>query len=287
MELFKGASGLAYLVAVIAAALALETAVPWRRGVRIDPARWLRNASMAFYGAVILSLIPALAAYGGAVAAQERGFGLMNAVAVPFWAQLAIAIIAFDLLAYGEHRVLHRWYVFWRAHRVHHADRHVDATTSLRFHPIETVFRAAVEAPAVYLLALPPEGVLLAYAVHVVVNTATHSNIALPARLECALALVFITPRMHRLHHSTAPDHQYANFSTTFSLWDRLFGSYRAPDELRADEAFGIEGPEAIAQDTFANLALDPFRRPKDAAIPRPAQTVAPVAPDKTADAGP
>lgn len=272
MEFFKGAGGLFYMTAAIAAALVVEAAVPWRRGVRIDVPRWLRNASMTFYGAIILGLIPALAAYGGAVAAQERGFGLLNAGEIALWAQLFLSLLAIDFLAYAEHRVLHKWYVFWRAHRVHHADRHIDATTSLRFHPVETVFRAAFELPFVYLLGLPPEGVLFAFAVHVAFNTATHANIAMPTRFERAASIIFITPRMHRLHHSTAPAHQYANFATTFSLWDRLFGSYLSPDALRADEAFGIEGPEAIAEDTFANLALDPFRRPQQAGVPRPAK---------------
>lgn len=277
MEIFKGASGLAYMAAVLAAALVIEAVVPWRRGIRIEIARWLRNASMAFYGAVILSLVPAFAGYGAAVAAEARGAGLFNAGAFPLWAQLIASFVVFDLMAYGEHRALHKWYFLWRAHRTHHADRHVDATTSLRFHPFETVFRAMVELPIVYLLGLPPEGVLFAFAIHVFINTATHANIALPAGLERVLSQVFITPRMHRLHHSTAPGHQYANFATTFSLWDRLFGSYCAVDNLHEDEIFGIEGPERIAEDTFANLALDPFRRPKDAAIPRPRRSDASV----------
>jgi len=225
---------------------------------------------LAFYGAIILSLIPLIAGYAGAVAAQTRGFGLMNAFAIPLWAQLVITVIALDFTFFGQHRILHKSYFFWRLHRAHHTDAHIDVTTSLRFHPFEAVFRASIEVVVIFLIGAPPEGILLAFGVSVFWNSATHANIAAPLRVERFLAHLFVTPRMHRLHHSAAPEHQYTNFGTVFSVWDRLFGAYCAPDHLRDDEVFGVEGAEAPAYDSFATLAIDPFRTPKDHAIPHP-----------------
>jgi len=270
MEFFKGANGLAYLIGLLAVAMIIEAIMPWRHGVKIDLARWLRNASMAFYTMMIFTLLPVLADYGGAVTAQARGIGLFNQIAAPIWPQLVFSVLALDLLTYGQHRATHKWYIFWRLHRVHHSDTHIDATTSLRFHPMETIARAAVELPVIFLLGVPPEAILLSFAIQTFSNTITHTNIALPRSMDRLAAGIFVTPHIHRLHHSTAPEHQYSNFGTIFTFWDRLFGTYCGPENLRKNETFGIEGPEQMPRESFANLALDPFRTPERAAIPTP-----------------
>jgi len=273
MEIFRGLTSIYYLIAVLGAAIALELIVPWRRVARIDFVRWIRNAAMLFYSIIILSLLPAISGYGVAFAAEAQSFGLFNQFAVAFWAQLVLAFIALDLFVYVEHRLLHALYVLWRTHRVHHSDRHIDASTSVRFHPFENIFRAAFEAPLIFVLGLPAEGVLLTFALHTLANSFTHCNVRAPLAMEQVVSAIFITPRMHRVHHSTAPSNLNANFGTMLSIWDRLFGTLTGPSALREDEAFGIEGPEQIAEDTFGNLALDPFRRPEGGAIPKPQKT--------------
>ena len=37
----------------------------------------------------------------------------------------------------GQHRLMHAHPLLWRLHRMHHADTEVDASTGLRFHPLE------------------------------------------------------------------------------------------------------------------------------------------------------
>jgi sterol desaturase/sphingolipid hydroxylase (fatty acid hydroxylase superfamily) len=264
MEFVKGTNGLLFLAAALAAALVIERVAPWRQVARIDLARWARNLSMYFYGVVILGLMPFLAGYAGAIAAEKSGFGLFNQVAIPNWAELIATFIALDAVAFAQHRALHLWYGAWRLHRVHHSDKLVDATTSLRFHPTETIFRAATELPAVFVLGLSPEGMLLGFTVLALANTATHMNIALPAALERALSTVIVTPGVHRLHHAAEPRLQNQNFGTVLTLWDRLSGTFAPPDTLSRKAALGLEGPEDLERESFANLALDPIRgRPR------------------------
>ena len=152
---------------------------------------------------------------------------------------------------------------------MHHTDQHIDASTSLRFHPFETIFRAAFETGVVYLLGLPPEGLLISFAVHAAANTITHTNIALSPQIDRLVSTVFITPHVHRLHHSTAPEHLHRNFGTVFSVWDRLFGTFCPPGELTKSATFGVNGPENIEHETFGALALDPFRKPPGGGIPQ------------------
>ncbi len=270
MDFFKGVTGFYFALGVLGSALALEAIMPWRSGVKISPARWVRNASMSFYGFILLGLVPFLSAYSGARVAETQGFGVFNLFSAPFWMAAATAVVVFDLVAYSVHRSLHKWYFLWRTHRTHHGDAHIDATTSLRFHPFETLIRAIIDLPVVFLLGLPEEAIVVNFVVLALVNPLTHTNIALAPAVERVVSRVFVTPHIHRLHHSAAPQHLDTNFGTIFSLWDRLCGTFTPSGRLDKDEIFGIEGPEAITPDSFANLALDPFRKPDHAAIPRP-----------------
>ncbi len=271
MEFFKGVTGLYFALGVLASALVLEAIMPWRRGVKISLARWTRNASMSFYGFILLGMLPFLSTFGGALIADAHGIGLFNQIAAPLWVTALATIIAFDLVAYSVHRSLHKWYFLWRTHRTHHGDGHIDATTSLRFHPFETLIRAVIDLPVVFVLGLPAEAIVVNFVVLILVNTYTHTNIALAPAVERVVSRVFVTPHIHRLHHSAAPERLDTNFGTVFSLWDRMFNSFTPSDRLREGEIFGIEGPEAITPDSFANLALDPFRKPDHAAIPKTA----------------
>ena len=48
------------------------------------------------------------------------------------------------------------------------------------------------------------------------------------------MRFLFITPALHRIHHSELLPEQNGNFGTIFSLWDRLFGTYLAEPFLGA-----------------------------------------------------
>ena len=57
-------------------------------------------------------------------------------------------------------------------------------------------------------------------------NFFEHGNINLPLEPERTLGRVFVTPALHRRHHSHESALLNTNYGTIFSFWDRLFGSY-------------------------------------------------------------
>jgi sterol desaturase/sphingolipid hydroxylase (fatty acid hydroxylase superfamily) len=59
-------------------------------------------------------------------------------------------------------------------------------------------------------------------------NFFSHANIRLPGRLDRIVRWVFVTPNMHSLHHSSHQPETDSNYGTVFTVWDRLFGTYRA-----------------------------------------------------------
>jgi sterol desaturase/sphingolipid hydroxylase (fatty acid hydroxylase superfamily) len=225
------------------------------------------------YGTILVQLMEPLTALAVALSAQSMGIGLFNWLAPPLWLQVALSIVILDLTGFLQHRALHRWPLLWRCHRTHHSDIQVDAFTALRFHPFEFVFRALTKAPVILLFAVPPEAVFIGFAVAVVVDVATHLDVRLPAGLERPLALVFVLPRIHRLHHSDRPELLDTNYGTILTVWDRLAGTYRPPELATPGMTVGVSGPDALPRETLAALLMDPFRRvgPAAEAAPAPA----------------
>ena len=86
---------------------------------------------------VILRLSFPILAVGLAVMAEDRGWGLLNNIDVPVWVAIIVSMLLLDLAIYLQHVMFHAVPGLWRLHRMHHADLDFDATTGLRFHPVE------------------------------------------------------------------------------------------------------------------------------------------------------
>jgi sterol desaturase/sphingolipid hydroxylase (fatty acid hydroxylase superfamily) len=42
---------------------------------------------------------------------------------------------------------------------------------------------------------------------------------------------IFVTPQVHRIHHSTDPEHYNRNFADALPIFDILFGTYHRPSK--------------------------------------------------------
>jgi sterol desaturase/sphingolipid hydroxylase (fatty acid hydroxylase superfamily) len=69
--------------------------------------------------------------------ADANQFGLMYHMAVSPAVAMVLGVFLIDLCAYGLHVTMHSVRLFWRFHRVHHADVALDASSGLRLHPFE------------------------------------------------------------------------------------------------------------------------------------------------------
>ncbi len=151
---------------------------------------------------------------------------------LPRGVSFVASFLALDAAMYAWHRLNHGVPFLWRYHARHHLDRDLDVTTALRFVPQEVALSAPFMAAAVALSGASPAAVV---AYELAMPTATlfhHSNWALPAAIDHGVRALFVTPRMHEIHHSIDREEGETNFSVVFSFWDRLFGSYRgAPKE--------------------------------------------------------
>jgi sterol desaturase/sphingolipid hydroxylase (fatty acid hydroxylase superfamily) len=146
----------------------------------------------------------------------------------PVWLEGFLAVLILDFAIWLQHLITHRVPLLWRFHRVHHADRDMDVTTAIRFHPVEIAASMLLKIGLVYLLGPAALAVLV---FEVLLNGTAlfnHANLRLPPRLDAAPRLILVTPDMHRVHHSTLRQEHDRNFGFALSVWDRLAGTYLA-----------------------------------------------------------
>lgn len=190
--------------------------------------RWTANLGIVVLNTVVVRLVFPTAAVGMAALGVEKGWGLLNNFAVPFWLAVPLAVVAMDFVIWLQHVMVHAVPALWRLHRVHHADLDYDLTTGARFHPIEIVLSMGIKFATITLLGAPVLAVVIFEVLLSACAMFNHGNIRLPAALDRALRWFVVTPDMHRVHHSVEDDESNSNFGFNLTWWDRLFGTYRA-----------------------------------------------------------
>ena len=225
----------------------LEALAPDRPASADRGKRGPTNLSLSALGAIVARALGPLTAVGAAVWAQAAGFGLFNMVTAPDWAVAIVSIAALDLALYLQHRAFHAVPLFWRFHAPHHADRHLDVSTGLRFHPGELALSTLWKALIVAALGAPV-GVVVAFEIALnAFSMFTHANMRLPAAVQGVIGPVFITPRAHRLHHDRDAGRFSGNYGFSLALWDRLFATWRvAPEPERLGIEDGPDDPSAL-----------------------------------------
>jgi sterol desaturase/sphingolipid hydroxylase (fatty acid hydroxylase superfamily) len=240
--------------------LVLESLSPLRRLKRRRGPRYLVNGALTGLGFLTGVLAVRPAALGGALWVQQHSCGLLNLVHLPLFVQVAAGILLMDLTFYYWHRLNHTRPLFWRFHNVHHADPDMDVTTSFRFHWGEVLYSTVFRLLQVFLIGVLP----LTYVVYeVVFNCATmfhHSNLRLPVAWERRLNRVFVTPRMHGVHHSAVGPETNSNYSVIFSWWDRLNRSLRL-NVGQNDIVIGVPGYLRPGDNAVLPMLALPFRR--------------------------
>lgn len=201
----------------------------------------------------------------------------------------ALLLLAFDLGTYVTHRLSHRVPVLWAFHRLHHSAEQLTPLTLERKHPVYTLLSVLIDCAVV-----APVQALIIYLFgaqgHLAVLGATNMGFVVFAY--CAASLrhthiwlsygpvldrIVVSPALHQIHHSAAPQHWDRNYGEVLAIWDWAFGSLYQPDG-REELTFGIGDGQPQPHTNIANAMLEPFayawqrlRRPQaDDAAPLP-----------------
>jgi sterol desaturase/sphingolipid hydroxylase (fatty acid hydroxylase superfamily) len=223
----------------------------------------LRNLVLALINSGLMALI--FVGLWGASAdwAERESFGLLNWLHGSAPGHALGAVVALDFWTYWWHRLNHRVPFLWRFHRAHHSDAQVDVTTASRFHFGEILFSNCLRIPLIMFVGLHLWEIVLYETALLAVIQFHHANLGLPDRMDRLLRCLIVTPAMHKVHHSRLQQETDSNYSSLFSIWDRLFRSFG----LRADPRtiqFGLQDFAKSEDHTLAAILKTPLaRRPR------------------------
>lgn len=202
-----------------------------------------RKVLLRDLGATVLAVLLSLgAAFILKLVLAELDVGTWLALVpeLPAWANIPLAILGTDFALYWMHRLVHTS-ALWRVHRWHHSPGHMYWLVGMRTSMLQQALYGTIPLLLVALRMSP--AFLAAYAMlGTVCNHWMHANLRFRSRW---LEAFLVTPRIHHVHHSVDPRHHGRNFGSLFCIWDRMFGTFFDPDDVREPLEFGIPDPVA------------------------------------------
>ena len=257
---------LAFFFGVFFLMAAWEWAIPRRRRDHTRLVRWPGNIGVVVLNSLLLRVIFPTTAVGLALYGEQAGWGLFNAWGLPYWLAVIIGAVVLDFAIYLQHVMFHAVPMFWRLHRMHHADLDFDVTTGARFHPVEILLSMVIKFMVIAALGAPALAVLIFEVLLNATAMFNHANARLPLKVDALLRLVLVTPDMHRVHHSIHVEETNSNFGFNLPWWDRIFGTYRAqPRDGHEDMTIGIEDFRSERDLRLDRMLVQPAREAEKA----------------------
>jgi len=247
---------------VFALMLLLESLIQRHPTVDSKPRRFAINLGLTGIDIIVVKLLFGTAAVGAAAFAENQSWGVLNYLSWPLWLEAVLAVILLDFSIYVQHVVVHMIPFFWRFHKVHHTDLDLDVSSALRFHPIEIIGSMLFKISIIFALGPTPLTVMIFEAILNGMAQFSHSNIKLPEKMDSIMRCFFVTPDMHRIHHSEEINETNSNYGFNFSIWDRALGTYIAEArKIQPEIILGIKEYKDPKEISFLNLLIIPFRK--------------------------
>jgi len=156
---------------------------------------------------------------------------------LPSVCKIVIALFMVDFIIYWIHRGQHHYDVLWRTHAWHHSIEQMYWFAGFRTSFLHSfIYNIPQVVIPVTLFKLSPAEAGIGYSLGLLIQFWEHTNLKVNIG---PLAWLIISPAYHRIHHS-ATVHRGKNLGTTFSIWDRMFGTYVDPKEVEDSFPLGL-----------------------------------------------
>jgi sterol desaturase/sphingolipid hydroxylase (fatty acid hydroxylase superfamily) len=222
--------------------------------------RWGHHALLLAISAVFAKVVLRVSPVIVATTVAGSRFGVLNRPALPFTVRCVLTVLLLDLTDYLVHRTYHAVGFLWRVHEVHHSDPDYDVSTAGRFHPLEVLMGQSAGLAVIAVFAPPAVAVFTREILTLLLNFFVHANASLPRPVERVFRAIFITPDLHRIHHSEEMEEQWRNLGQTFSFWDRIFGTYLDRAAAGDDVVTGVKGLRNPGSLEMGFMLSEPFR---------------------------
>jgi sterol desaturase/sphingolipid hydroxylase (fatty acid hydroxylase superfamily) len=177
------------------------------------------------------------------------------------WLYAFVGLLLLDLIgAYLVHLLEHKIKILWRFHLIHHTDTWIDTTSANRHHPGESIIRFAFTTMGVLIVGSPMWLVFLYQTLSVIATQFNHANIAMPKKWDTILSYFIVSPDMHKVHHHYKLPYTDSNYGNIFSIWDRLFGTFKMLS--KEDIIYGVDTHMKVEEhNLLRNLLKIPFQK--------------------------
>ncbi|TDG36164.1 sterol desaturase family protein [Pedobacter changchengzhani] len=211
--------------------------------------------------ATFIQLPLSLAVIKVSALAEINSWGIYNHLPnIPsFWIKFLIGFLMLDFCEYAYHFVMHKISFLWKMHLIHHTDKFVNVSTTVREHPGETFIRVSFMIVVVFVTGIPIEILLIRQFIQSFSNVVSHTSMSLPKKLEKWLGYILITPSLHKVHHHDKMPYTDSNYGDILCIWDRLFGTYRELELSKIN--FGVDTVKDEHVATFSKLVAYPFSK--------------------------
>jgi len=225
-----------FVLAMYAGLLLWEAAAPARLLPRVR--RWWLKGALSFVAYFYLSTyLPIL--WDGALAEHR----LLDLSALPIAAQVGLALVVYELAAYGYHRAAHRFEPLWlAAHQMHHSAERLDGAGAFWFHPVDMVAWSAVNSFAlVFVVGLAPSAATALVLLLTFLAILQHLNVRTPRWL----GYLVQRPESHSIHHARGIHTK--NFAD-LPVMDLLFGTFDNPADFAPTQGFHDGASNRVAE---------------------------------------
>lgn len=141
-------------------------------------------------------------------------------MSMPLLIQALLISFIFDVGQYWMHRGMHNWYPLWLSHSVHHYITQLNINKGAVGNPTE-LFLIGLGIGG--LFDFLPRAALLAGAIGLAVGTYQHINVRFNSPRWWRY--LFNTTEHHSVHHSRDYEGSRSNYSNTWIIIDRMFGT--------------------------------------------------------------
>ena len=141
---------------------------------------------------------------------------------------------------------------------MHHSDDFVDVTTTYRTHPVETVWRFLFVIVPVWIIGIPAAAVVIQRLVSAANGIFEHGNIRLSTRVDRVLSSIWVTPNIHKIHHSRELSETNSNYANVLTIYDRLLGTF-TPSSRAESVVYGLDDVDPARIGSFGALLSLPF----------------------------
>ena len=178
--------------------------------------------------------------YAGSLTPEALAGPLRSVQSLPGVFKIILALFIVDFIIYWIHRGQHRFDFLWRTHAWHHSIEQMYWFAGFRTSFLHSfIYNLPQVIVPVTLLRLSPAEAGIGYSLGLLIQFWEHTNLRVNIG---PLRWLIITPDYHRVHHA-ASLHRGKNLGTTFSIWDRWFGTYVDPATVPPDVALGLGEP--------------------------------------------